>query len=103
MGSKNDKILEFLSGHPLISISGMERVLGVTHGTLRRDKIPKRHEDKVFELLLSYGLKSGNMGADDCEGIVYTFELDRQPFYIEDGLKKRMDLGNGVKFRIRRV
>ena len=47
---------EYLRSHPLISTTGIEKALGLTHGTLRKGKsIPERHLDKIAELLHSYG------------------------------------------------
>jgi hypothetical protein len=49
-------INDFLNSHDLISISSIERKLGITKGTLRKDKdIPERLVQPITELLSQYG------------------------------------------------
>lgn len=50
------EIHEFLETHPLISISGIERACGITHGALRKGKeIPDGYKEQVGLLLKDYG------------------------------------------------
>lgn len=112
-------ILDFIQSHPLISISGIEKALNITHGTLRRDKIPEKYIGPITDLLSSYGLNKpietnnndvtreildtvnrklgissevARITTGEYEDTVYTFDGDKLPFFIEDGLKKRMKL-----------
>ena len=49
-------IEDFLTSHSLISLSGIEKELVITHGTLRKGKkIPETYKSKIEELLCSYG------------------------------------------------
>ena len=50
------KIHEFLSTHPLISISSIERACNISHGTLRKGKdIPERFINQIASILKDYG------------------------------------------------
>jgi hypothetical protein len=52
-------MLEFLSNHPLISITSIEKVCSIPHGTLRKGKdIPERYKSIVGELLSNYGFNA---------------------------------------------
>lgn len=49
-------IHEFIKARPLISYSGIEKLLGLTHGSIRADKpIPERYIQMVTDLLKLYG------------------------------------------------
>jgi hypothetical protein len=51
---------KWLDEHPLISLTGIEFKLGITHGVLRRGKpVPEKYRDAVRELLRSYGYEQG--------------------------------------------
>ena len=54
-------INEWLIGHPLISLSSIERSLDLTKGTLRMNKtIPERYVKDIELLLFDYGYLSHN-------------------------------------------
>ena len=49
-------IVEFMDLHPMISISGIERELGLTKGTLRKGKeVPEKYRERIIVLLEGYG------------------------------------------------
>jgi hypothetical protein len=49
------KLYEYLKSHPGIRVSWLEKCLGLTHGTLRIGKIPKRHIEPIEVILVDYG------------------------------------------------
>jgi hypothetical protein len=71
------EIKEFLERHPLISLSGIETALGITHGTLRKGKeIPDKFKEEVEGLMKGYGYGE-SVGSDvvkEVEKIVFRNE-----------------------------
>ena len=48
-------VYEFLDTHPGIRMSWLEKEVGVTHGTFRKGRIPKRYMNTVIRILSDYG------------------------------------------------
>jgi predicted transcriptional regulator len=61
----NSRIIKFLRSHPLISVNGLEKHIGVSQGTIanavksKGDKpiIPPKHMPAVYETLKYYGFR----------------------------------------------
>jgi hypothetical protein len=104
-------VYEFLESHPGLSISWIEKQLGLTHGTLRIGKIPEKYMEGVKTLMSEYGYDNGNtfkvtgdvkLSGDDVRihsGEVYEMRggvLGR----IEGGLFRRASLADGTKLEV---
>lgn len=55
-----DQIIEFLRTHPLISVYGLEKELGlyegaISHAVQGRKRLPKKHVKRITAVLARYG------------------------------------------------
>ena len=73
--TKCETMEHYLKSHPLISTTGIEKALGLTHGLLRKGKpIPEKYRGMIAELLSAYGYDSGGVKEKPVEVIKQVFE-----------------------------
>lgn len=67
INARSKRIARWLRNRPLVSVYGLEEVLGIGHGTIakavaRRRDIPAKHLDRIEKELSKYGYQPEAVG-----------------------------------------